>query len=59
MAVIFGMRKAQLDETVAAIVRATFPVATDKSVAWLNHIAIWGFVIGAIFLCLFVGINLL
>jgi hypothetical protein len=78
MAVIFGMRKAQLeshktvtetannlerfsqlDETVATIVRARFPVAIDKFVVWLNHIAIWGFVIGAIFLCLFVGINLL
>jgi len=50
---------AELHEMVAAIMRATFPAATDKPVARLNRIAIWSFVIGVVFLCVFVGINLL
>jgi hypothetical protein len=43
----------------AAIQRATFSVETHKPVAWLNGIAIFGFVCGVVFLCWFVGINLL
>jgi hypothetical protein len=72
MAVIFAMRKAQLrthdsaretadnlkqfsnlHDALAGIMRATFPVAR------LNSIAIWCFVLGVLFLCLFVGSNLL
>ena len=48
-----------LHDALAGIMRATFPVGTDNPVARLNRIAIWSFVIGVIFLCLFVGSNLL
>ena len=48
-----------LPDGLAGIMRATFPAATNKRVARLNSIAIWSFVIGVIFLCLFVGSNLL
>ena len=48
-----------LHDALAGIMRATFPVATDKPVARLNSIAIWCFVLGVLFLCLFVGSNLL
>jgi len=48
-----------LHDVVAGIMRATISVATDNPVARLNRIAIWCFVLGVIFLCLFVGSNLL
>ena len=48
-----------LHDAIAAIMRATFPVATNKQVAWLNRVAIWCFVLGIVLLCLFVGSNLL
>ena len=48
-----------LHDALAGIMRATFPVATDKPVARLNSVAIWCFVLGVLFLCLFVGSNLL
>jgi hypothetical protein len=52
-------RFSELHDAIAAIMRAAFPVATDKAVARLNRIAIWAFVLGILFLCLFVGSNLL
>jgi len=48
-----------LHDALAGIMRATFPVATDKLVARRNRIAFCSFVLGVIFLCLFVGSNLL
>ncbi|PYL09057.1 MAG: hypothetical protein DME33_05700 [Verrucomicrobia bacterium] len=48
-----------LHDALAAIMRATFPVATDSPVARLNRIAIWSFLLGVVFLCLFVASNLL
>jgi hypothetical protein len=52
-------RFSQMNAAEAAVQRATFPVGTDKPVAWLNGIAILGFVLGVVFLCWFVGSNLL
>jgi hypothetical protein len=52
-------RFSQMNVAEAAAQRATFPVGTDKPVAWLNCIAILGFVLGVVFLCWFVGKNLL
>src|SRR5438552_14253835 len=48
-----------LHDALAAIMRATFPVATDSPVARLNRIALWSFLLGVVFLCLFVASNLL
>ena len=42
-----------------AVERATFSAGINKVVAWLNRIAIFGFVLGVLFLCSFVGSNLL
>jgi hypothetical protein len=39
--------------------RATFTAGINKMVAWLNRIATFGFVLGVLFLCSFVAINLL
>jgi CDP-diglyceride synthetase len=52
-------RISQMNATERAVYRATFSPETNKRVAWLNRIAILGFVFGVIFLCWFVGSNLL
>jgi len=49
----------QLDDEIAAIMKATHPTDVNKKVKWLNYTAIGGFVLGVVFLCFFVGINLL
>jgi uncharacterized membrane protein YjfL (UPF0719 family) len=51
-------RYSQMDVVTAYGHRATFPVGQDRGVAWLNQIAIWGFVAGVVSLCAFVGLNL-
>src|ERR1700730_9738561 len=52
-------RFSEMDLAEASEQRVTFPVGTNKTVMWLNGIAILGFVIGVGFLCWFVGANLL
>ena len=52
-------RISQMNATERAVYRATFSSETNKRVAWLNRIAVFGFVLGVVFLCWFVGINLL
>jgi hypothetical protein len=52
-------RISQMNATERAVHQATFSPETNKRVAWLNRIAILGFVFGVIFLCWFVGSNLL
>jgi hypothetical protein len=52
-------RFSQMNAAERAVYRATLSPATNKVVACLNRIAILGFVFGVIFLCWFVGSNLL
>jgi uncharacterized membrane protein YccC len=52
-------RFSQMSWEEAAVQRATFSVPRNKPVAWLNRIAVFGFVLGVVFLCWFVGSNLL